>query len=86
MGPPARAGDGSAVPGGGRASAAVFPWHDLTHAGMGAPLTPLGLAPPPRAHTVVANGRLVVCEGRLLTGDEDQIARELAATCARLRG
>jgi len=32
------------------------------------------------------NGRVVVREGRLLTGDEEQIAREIGATSARLRG
>ena len=46
----------------------------------------LALAPPSRAQTVVVNGRVVVRDGRLLTGDEDQIAREIAATSARLAG
>ncbi len=67
------------------ADVALFRVDDLAHAGIDDPLTALALAPPPRAHTVVANGQVVVREGRLLTGDEDQIARELAATCARLR-
>jgi hypothetical protein len=35
---------------------------------------------------VVVNGRVVVREGRLLTADEDDIAREIAATSARLAG
>jgi len=35
---------------------------------------------------VIVNGRVVVREGRLLTADEETIARELAATSARLRG
>jgi len=34
----------------------------------------------------VVNGRAVVREGRLLTGDENQIAREIAATSERLAG
>src|SRR5439155_1590102 len=46
----------------------------------------LALAPPSRAQTVVVHGRVVVRECRLLTGDEVQIAREIGATSARLRG
>jgi hypothetical protein len=46
----------------------------------------LALAPPARAHTVVVNGSVVVEAGRLLTADEDEIAREIAATSARLAG
>ena len=46
----------------------------------------IALAPPARAHTVVVNGEVVVREGRLLTADEDDIAREIAATSLRLAG
>jgi hypothetical protein len=35
---------------------------------------------------VVVNGEVVVREGRLLTADEDDIARGIAATSARLAG
>ena len=33
---------------------------------------------------VVVNGRVVVRGGKLLTADEEQVAREIAATSARL--
>ena len=65
---------------------ACFRVDDLAHAGIGDPIVALALSPPPRAQTVVVNGRVVVRDGRLLTGDEDEIARELATTSARLRG
>ena len=57
---------------------------DLAHAGIKDPVAAIALAPPARAQTVVVNGRAVVRDGRLLTGDEDEIARDIAATSARL--
>jgi cytosine/adenosine deaminase-related metal-dependent hydrolase len=68
------------------ADVACFRVDDLAHAGIQDPVSGLALAPPARAQTVIVNGRLVVREGRLLTGDEDEIAREIAATSARLAG
>ena len=68
------------------ADIACFRIDDLMHAGSADPIAALALAPPARAQTVVVNGRVVVREGRLLTGDEDAITRELADTSARLRG
>ena len=68
------------------ADIATFRVDDLAHAGIKDPLAGLALAPPARAHTVVVNGRAVVRDGRLLTADEDQISREIAATSARLAG
>ncbi len=59
---------------------------DLAHAGIKDPLAGLALAPPARAQTVVVNGRVVVRDGRLLTADQEEIAREIAATSARLAG
>jgi cytosine/adenosine deaminase-related metal-dependent hydrolase len=67
-----------------RADIACFRVDDLAHAGIKDPLAGLALAPPARAETVVVDGRVVVRGGRLLTADEDQIAREIAATSARL--
>jgi cytosine/adenosine deaminase-related metal-dependent hydrolase len=67
------------------ADVAFFRLDDLAHAGMADPLSALALAPPARAEAVVVNGRIVVREGRLVTGDEAQIARDLAAESARLR-
>jgi cytosine/adenosine deaminase-related metal-dependent hydrolase len=57
---------------------------DLAHAGIQDLVAGLALAPPTRAQTVVVNGRVVVRDGRLLTADEEEIAREIAATSARL--
>ena len=68
------------------ADIACFRVDDLAHAGIKDPLAAIVLAPPARAQTVVVNGRVVVSEGRLLTGDEDEIAREVAATSAELAG
>jgi cytosine/adenosine deaminase-related metal-dependent hydrolase len=66
------------------ADVALFRIDDLAHAGIADPLAGLALAPPARASAVIVNGRVVVFDGRLLTADEDEIARELAATSARL--
>lgn len=66
------------------ADVAFFRVDDLAHAGVKDLVAGLALAPPARAHTVVVNGRIVVRDGRLLTGDEEEIAREIAATSARL--
>ena len=66
------------------ADIACFRVDDLAHAGMQDLLAAIVLAPPARAETVVVNGRAVVRDGRLLTADEEQVAREIAATSARL--
>jgi cytosine/adenosine deaminase-related metal-dependent hydrolase len=68
------------------ADIACFRVDDLAHAGIKDLVAGLALAPPTRAQTVVVNGRVVVRDGQLLTGDEDQIAGEIAATSARLAG
>jgi cytosine/adenosine deaminase-related metal-dependent hydrolase len=68
------------------ADVALFRVDDLAHAGVVDLVAAIALAPPSRAHTVVVNGQVVVREGRLLTADEDDIAREIAATSARLAG
>ncbi len=67
------------------ADLALFPVDDLAHAGIEDLVAALALAPPARAHTVVVNGRVVVREGRLLTADETEVAREIASASARLR-
>jgi cytosine/adenosine deaminase-related metal-dependent hydrolase len=67
------------------ADVAFFRLDDLAHAGMDDPLAALALAPPSRADAVVVNGKIVVRDGRLLTGEEAEIARELAAESVRLR-
>lgn len=66
------------------ADVACFRVDDLAHAGIADAVAGLVLAPPARAQTVVVNGQVVVRDGRLLTGDEDEIARDIAAVSARL--
>ena len=66
------------------ADIACFRVNDLAHAGIKDLLAGVVLAPPSRAQTVVVNGRVVVRDGKLLTADEEQISREIAATSARL--
>jgi cytosine/adenosine deaminase-related metal-dependent hydrolase len=68
------------------ADIACFRVDDLAHAGIQDLVAGLALAPPARAQTVIVNGLVVVREGRLVTGDEDEIARDIAATSARLAG
>ncbi|HEX2681070.1 MAG TPA: amidohydrolase family protein, partial [Candidatus Dormibacteraeota bacterium] len=68
------------------ADVACFRVDDLAHAGIKDLVAALVLAPPARAQAVIVNGKAVVRESRLLTGDEDEIAREIAATSARLAG
>ncbi|HEY2597952.1 MAG TPA: 8-oxoguanine deaminase [Candidatus Dormibacteraeota bacterium] len=66
------------------ADVAFFRVDDLGHAGVRDALSALALAPPARADAVVVNGEIVVRDGRLLTGDEDEIAREISAASRRL--
>ncbi|HET9780988.1 MAG TPA: 8-oxoguanine deaminase [Candidatus Dormibacteraeota bacterium] len=68
------------------ADVACFRVDDLAHAGIKDLVAAIALAPPARAQAVVVNGRVVVREGRLLTGDEDEIAREIAGVSAGLAG
>lgn len=68
------------------ADIACFRVDDLAHAGIKDLVAAVVLAPPARAQTVVVNGRAVVRDGQLLTGDEDEIAREIAAASVRLAG
>ncbi len=67
------------------ADVAFFRIDDLAHAGIDDPLAGLALAPPARAEAVVVNGKVVVRDGHLLTGDESTIAREIAAESKRMR-
>ena len=67
------------------ADVAFFRIDDLAHAGIEDPLAALALAPPPRAEAVVVHARVVVREGRLLTGDEAQIGRDLGLESKRLK-
>jgi cytosine/adenosine deaminase-related metal-dependent hydrolase len=66
------------------ADVACFRLDDLAHAGMDDPLAALALAPPARAEAVVVNGKIVVRDGRLLSGDEAAIARDLEVESKRV--
>src|SRR2546423_264763 len=66
------------------ADIACFRVDDLAHAGIKDLLAAVVLAAPARAETVVVKGRVVVRGGRLLTADEEQVARDIAAMSARL--
>ncbi|MHB8611915.1 MAG: 8-oxoguanine deaminase [Candidatus Dormibacteraceae bacterium] len=67
------------------ADVAFYRLDDLAHAGIEDPLAALALAPPARADAVVVNGKVVVRGGHLLSGDETEIARDIAAEGKRLR-
>jgi cytosine/adenosine deaminase-related metal-dependent hydrolase len=67
------------------ADVAFFRLDDLAHAGIEDPLAALALAPPAHAEAVVVNGKVVVRDGSLASGDEGRIAREVAAESKRLR-
>jgi cytosine/adenosine deaminase-related metal-dependent hydrolase len=68
------------------ADIACFRVDDLAHAGINDLVAGLALAPPARAQTVIVNGRVVVRGGRLLSADEDEIARDIGAASVRLAG
>lgn len=68
-----------------RGDIALYRMDDLLQAGMEDPLAGLALSPPPRAEAVVVEGQVVVRGGRLVRGDEESIARELAGASRRLR-
>jgi cytosine/adenosine deaminase-related metal-dependent hydrolase len=68
-----------------RADLALYRADDLGRGGIADPLAAIALAPPPRAEAVVVNGRVVVREGRLLTADEEELARDITAAGNRLR-
>jgi cytosine/adenosine deaminase-related metal-dependent hydrolase len=58
---------------------------DIDHAGIADPVAALVFGPRPRVHRLLVGGRTVVEDGRLVTGDEETIARELATAARRLQ-
>jgi len=68
-----------------RADVALFRLDGLAHTGFADPLVALALAPPARAESVVVEGRVVVREGRLESGDERAIAADIRRASERLR-
>jgi 8-oxoguanine deaminase len=67
------------------ADVALWPLTDLDHGGIADPVAALVLGPRPRVRHLLVGGRTVVDDGRLTTGDEETIARELATASRRLQ-
>lgn len=66
------------------ADIAVWRLGGIAYAGIADPVAALVLGPPRHTDTLLVGGRIVVRDGRLQTGDEDAIARDLAHVSARL--
>jgi cytosine/adenosine deaminase-related metal-dependent hydrolase len=58
----------------------------VDHAGIADPVAALVLGARPRVRDLLVGGRRVVEDFRLTTGDEETIARDLAAASERMRG
>jgi cytosine/adenosine deaminase-related metal-dependent hydrolase len=67
------------------ADVALWYLGDLDHAGIADPVAALVLGPRPRVDRLLVGGRTVVEDGHLTTGDEDAIARDIAAASRRLQ-
>jgi cytosine/adenosine deaminase-related metal-dependent hydrolase len=67
------------------ADVALWDLGGVDHAGIADPVAALVLGPRPRVKHLLVGGRVVVEDGRLTTGDEETVARELASASARLR-
>jgi cytosine/adenosine deaminase-related metal-dependent hydrolase len=67
------------------ADVALWELQGLDHAGIADPVAALVLGPRPRVKHLLVGGRTVVETGRLTTGDEETIAREIATASARLQ-
>jgi cytosine/adenosine deaminase-related metal-dependent hydrolase len=67
------------------ADVALWDLGGIDHAGLADPVAALVLGPRPRVKHLLVGGHRVVEDSRLTTGDEETIARELAAASARLQ-
>ena len=67
------------------ADVALWRLDGIDHAGVADPVAALVLGPRPIVDTLLVGGRIVVEDGHLTTGDEDEIARELAAASRKLQ-
>jgi cytosine/adenosine deaminase-related metal-dependent hydrolase len=67
------------------ADVALWRVDDVDHAGIADPVAALVLGPRPRVDRLLVGGRTVVEHGRLTTGDEDAIARDIAAASRKLQ-
>lgn len=62
----------------------LFDLNELGYSGAGDPIAALLFCAPTKPHTVIVNGKIVVKDRALLTGDEDEIAREGREQAKRL--
>jgi cytosine/adenosine deaminase-related metal-dependent hydrolase len=67
------------------ADVALWRLGDLDHAGIADPVAALVLGPRAIVDTLIVGGRRVVERGRLITADEDEIARDLAVASRRMQ-
>jgi cytosine/adenosine deaminase-related metal-dependent hydrolase len=67
------------------ADVALWRLDGIDHAGIADPVAALVLGPRPRVDRLLVGGRTVVEDGHLTTGDEDAIARDIAAASRRLQ-
>jgi cytosine/adenosine deaminase-related metal-dependent hydrolase len=67
------------------ADVALWDLGGIDHAGIADPVAALVLGPRPRVRHLLVGGDAVVEDGRLMTGDEETIARELETAIARLQ-
>jgi len=68
------------------ADVAVWDLTGLDHAGIADPVAALVLGPPPRLRLLLRGGDPLVAEGRLISGEEPELAADLRAACTRIRG
>ena len=68
----------------GNADLALWRVDTLPHAGIADPVAALALASPPPLELLLVDGRPVVEHDRLVTVDEDELARDAAAASRRL--
>ena len=67
------------------ADVALWDLTGIDHAGIADPVAALVLGPRPRVRHLLVGGRTVVERGRLVTADEETIARELDTASRRLQ-
>jgi cytosine/adenosine deaminase-related metal-dependent hydrolase len=67
------------------ADVALWRLDGIDHAGIADPVAALVLGPRPIVDVLLVGGRPVVDRGELLTGDEAEIARDLAAASTRIQ-
>ena len=79
-----RDGDLGSIEAGKLADIALWDLEDLGHAGIADPVASFVFAAPRPVHTLVVNGRIIVRDGQLTTGDPETIAFDLARDAKRL--